>query len=154
MAKQDIAFTRLLKKLSALRATLKGDERALLDGLVLGAQDEVSANSMRVIPISPAKSLAKSMTADEAKAMGMKVSSAKSLAKSMTADEAKAMGMKVNSAKSLAKSMTADEAKAMRMKVSKAKHLAKAVTPDEVAAHSLAVHIVFNPSNEEYQSSK
>ena len=35
--KQDQAFKRLLKKLSALRATLKNDERSILDELVTGS---------------------------------------------------------------------------------------------------------------------
>ena len=129
MEKQDLAINRLLKKLSALRATLKGDERDLLDGFVLGASDEVSAHGMKVIPISPARSMAKSMSADEAKAMSLKVSSAKTMAKAMTPDEAKAMGLKVN----------------------KTKNMGKVVDADEVAAHSLSVKIVFNPNNDEYQ---
>jgi hypothetical protein len=37
---------RLLKKLSALRATLKGDERSMLDGMVIGSFDEVIAHKM------------------------------------------------------------------------------------------------------------
>ena len=37
--KQDQAIKRLLKKLSALRATLKNDERKLLDQLVTGSAE-------------------------------------------------------------------------------------------------------------------
>ena len=48
--KQDQAFKRLLKKLSALRATLKNDERSLLDGLVIGSADEVEAHSLATRP--------------------------------------------------------------------------------------------------------
>ena len=51
--KQDQAFKRLLKKLSALRATLKNDERSLLDEMVTGSADEVEAHSMNNRPQSP-----------------------------------------------------------------------------------------------------
>jgi predicted NAD-dependent protein-ADP-ribosyltransferase YbiA (DUF1768 family) len=69
----------------------------------------------------------------------------------MSPDEAKAMGLKVSNAKATAKAMSPDEAKAMGLKVSEAKNMSKAVSPDEVAAHSMAVKIVFNPNNDEYQ---
>ena len=52
--KQDQAVKRLLKKLSALRATLKNDERSLLDQLVTGAANEVEAH--RLSPKSPVAS--------------------------------------------------------------------------------------------------
>ena len=42
--KQEQSLKRLLKKLSALRATLKNDERNLLDNLVTSPKDEVSAH--------------------------------------------------------------------------------------------------------------
>ena len=93
MKNQDQSFTRLLKKLSALRATLNNDERSLLDGLVTSSVSEVSAHSMRVVPISPAKSAAKATSPDEAKANAMKVSTAKSAAKSASPDEARANSM-------------------------------------------------------------
>jgi hypothetical protein len=51
--KQDQAIKRLLKKLSALRATLKNDERKLLDQLVIGSEDEVEAHSIGWTPIIP-----------------------------------------------------------------------------------------------------
>ena len=69
--KQDQALKRLLKKLSALRATLKSDERTLLDGLITGAADEVGAHSMNVKAINTAKNLAKHASPDEAKALSM-----------------------------------------------------------------------------------
>src|SRR5512137_3066428 len=40
------ALKRLVKKLSALRATLRRDERVLLDEMVLGSAAEVSAHAM------------------------------------------------------------------------------------------------------------
>jgi len=42
--KQEQSLKRLLKKLSALRATLKNDERMLLDDLVTNAKADVSAH--------------------------------------------------------------------------------------------------------------
>ena len=44
--KRTQALKRLVKKLSALRATLRKDERDLLDELVLGAPAEVAAHGM------------------------------------------------------------------------------------------------------------
>jgi hypothetical protein len=93
---QDLAFNRLLKKLSALRATLKGDERNLLDGLITGPTDEVVAHAMNVKAISPAKTAAKTASPDEAKALAMNVkavSAAKTAAKTASPDEAKALAM-------------------------------------------------------------
>ena len=46
-AKQTTALRRLTKKLSALRSTLKKDERELLDQLVIGAAVEVKGHAMR-----------------------------------------------------------------------------------------------------------
>lgn len=96
MDQQDLALNRLLKKLSALRATLQSDERNLLDGLVTRTVSDVSAHSLRVTPISPAKSTAKATAADEARANAMKVNTAKSTAKATAADETRANAMKVN----------------------------------------------------------
>ena len=151
MENQDQSFVRLLKKLSALRATLKNDERSLLDGLVTSSISEVSAHSMRVVPISPAKSTAKATSPDEAKANAMKVSTAKSAAKATSPDEAKANAMKVSTAKSAAKAASPDEAKANAMKVSTAKSAAKAASTDEVRANSMSYQIVFNKGKDEYQ---
>ena len=147
MNNQDQSFTRLLKKLSALRATLNNDERSLLDGLVTSSIDEVGAHSMRVTPISPAKAT----SPDEAKANAMKVSTAKSAAKATSPDEAKANAMKVSTAKSAAKATSPDEAKANAMKVSTAKSAAKATSPDEVRANSMTFQIIFNKGKDEYQ---
>ncbi len=44
--KQTLALKRLLKKLSALRVTLRRDERDLLDQLVLGASADVAGHAM------------------------------------------------------------------------------------------------------------
>jgi len=44
------AMERLTAKLTALRKTLRGEERALLDAMVLAAQSEVSAHSMTSKP--------------------------------------------------------------------------------------------------------
>ena len=48
MENQDQALKRLLKKLSALRATLKSEERNLLDGLIIGSADEAAAHRMNI----------------------------------------------------------------------------------------------------------
>src|SRR5579859_4158516 len=47
-AKETKALERLTPKLSALRKTLRGEERKLLDRMVLGMASEVSAHSARV----------------------------------------------------------------------------------------------------------
>ncbi len=47
-AKETKALERLTPKLSALRKTLRGEERKLLDRMVLGMTGEVSAHSARV----------------------------------------------------------------------------------------------------------
>ncbi len=91
MLKQDQAFNRLLKKLSALRATLKSDERNLLDGLVTRPIDEVSAHALNVTPISPAKN----PKALEVAAHALNVRTAKSPAKNPAASEVAAHGMSI-----------------------------------------------------------
>jgi hypothetical protein len=48
--KQAQAMERLLTKLSAIRKTLRGEERNLLDAMVLSAQPEVSAHSLSSRP--------------------------------------------------------------------------------------------------------
>ena len=50
--KQAQALERLTAKLSALRKTLRGEERKLLDAMVLSTQSEVSAHSKTVKPIA------------------------------------------------------------------------------------------------------
>ena len=68
--KQDQAFKRLLKKLSALRATLKNDERSLLDEMVTGPADEVEAHSMNNRP-HPRPASRPAGAADEVEAHSM-----------------------------------------------------------------------------------
>src|SRR4029079_18505531 len=46
------AMERLTAKLTALRKTLRGEERLLLDAMVLAAQAEVTAHSKNVKPVS------------------------------------------------------------------------------------------------------
>ena len=96
MNTQDLAFNRLLKKLSALRATLKGDERNLLDTLITGPVDEVGAHSMKVTTISPARSTARATSPDEARANAMKVSTARSTARATSPDEVRANAMTIH----------------------------------------------------------
>ena len=130
MKNQDQSFVRLLKKISALRATLSDDERIMLDArLHIRYSDEVVAHSMGVTPISPAKSAAKATSPDEVRANSMKVSTAKSAAKATAPDEARANSMKVSTAKSTS----------------------KATSADEVKANALSYRIVYNPTKDEYQ---
>jgi len=129
MKTQDQAFNRLLKKLTALRATLKSDERNLLDVIVTRPFDEVAAHSMNVTPISPAKTAAKTASADEVKAHALNVRTAKTPAKTASADEMKAHALNVRTAKTPAKTASADEMK----------------------AHALNVRIVFDQTKDEYQ---
>jgi len=131
MDKQDLAINRLLKKLSALRATLKGDERNLLDGLITGPIDEVGAHSLKVTPISPARSTARATSPDEARANAMKVSTARSTARATSPDEARANAMKVSTARSTA----------------------RATSPDETRANAMTVRIIYDQTKNEYQRS-
>ena len=141
--KQDQAFKRLLKKLSALRATLKSDERALLDGLITGAADEVGAHSMNVKAVNTAKNLAKHASPDEAKGLSMNVkaiNTAKNLAKHASPDEAKGLSMNVkaiNTAKNLAKHASPDETKALSM-------------DDQPAI--VSVRVIYDPTQDEYRT--
>ena len=48
--KQAQAMERLTAKLTALRKTLRGEERKMLDAMVLAAQSEVTAHSKTVKP--------------------------------------------------------------------------------------------------------
>ena len=72
--KQTQALSRLAKKLSALRVTLRKDERDLLDELILGHAAEVAAHSMNAAAAKASKTpraaevAAHSMNAAAAKA--------------------------------------------------------------------------------------
>jgi hypothetical protein len=50
--KQAQAMERLTAKLTALRKTLRGEERKLLDSMVLAARAEVSAHSKSMRPVA------------------------------------------------------------------------------------------------------
>ena len=147
MKTQDQAFNRLLKKLSALRATLKSEERDLLDGLVISPSDEVMAHSMSVTPISPAKA----PSPDEVKAASLKINQAKAPAKAPSADEAKAQALHLRTAKAPAKAPSANEAKAQALHLRTAKTPAKAPSADEVKANAMTVRIVYDQTKDEYQ---
>src|SRR5512136_8479 len=90
-AKQDQAVKRLLKKLSALRATLNNDERRMLDELVIGTPDEVKLQSMKLNQ----KLSSKLADADEVKLQSMKLSQ-KPASKLADADEVKLQSMKLS----------------------------------------------------------
>ena len=63
--KQDQSTNRLLKKLSALRATLKGEELILLDSFIIGSPDEVAAHAMGARAAAKGKVTAASTAPDE-----------------------------------------------------------------------------------------
>jgi hypothetical protein len=86
--KQDQAVKRLLKKLSALRATLNNDERRMLDELVIGSVDEVQLQSMK----TGQKQAVKLQDADEVKLQSMKTGQ-KQAVKLQDADEVKLQSM-------------------------------------------------------------
>ena len=70
--KQDQAIKRLLKKLSALRATLKNDERKMLDQLVIGSVNEVEAHTLsQKSPFTAAKAAKGAKDASEVEAHSM-----------------------------------------------------------------------------------
>ena len=131
MEQQDLAFNRLLKKLSALRATLKSDERNLLDGLVTGSVDEVGAHTMKGTPTSPARNTISRASPDEARANAMHISTAKAAAKATSPDEAHANAMHISTAKSTA----------------------KATSPDETRANAMTVTIIYDQTKNEYTRS-
>ena len=54
-AKQDQAYNRVLRKLSALRVTLKADERYFLDALITGGAEDAAAHAMKVDKATPAR---------------------------------------------------------------------------------------------------
>ena len=151
MNKQDQAFNRLLKKLSALRATLKSDERNLLDGLVTGPIDEVGAHAMNVTPISPARNTTRSTAPDEARAHTMKISTAKNTTRSTAPDEARAHTMKISTAKNTTRATSPDEARAHSMKISTAKNTTHSSAPDEARAHLMSIQIIYDQTKDEYQ---
>jgi hypothetical protein len=87
-AKQDQAVKRLLKKLSALRATLNNDERRMLDELVIGTPDEVQLQSFK----TGQKQAVKLQDADEVKLQSFKTGQ-KQAVKLQDADEVKLQSM-------------------------------------------------------------
>ena len=148
MEKTDKAFNLLLKKLSALRATLTNDERGILDGMVIGPSDDVFAHSMGNIPISPARSTARSTArataADEARANSMNVDSASAGARS--------------TARSTARATAADEARANSMQIestrSTSRSTSRATAADDARANSMDARVVFDQTKGEYQRIK
>jgi len=126
--KRTQALKRLVKKLSALRATLRKDERDLLDELVLGAPAEVAAHGMTsAVASKPVMS-----RAAEVAAHGM--TSAVSKAASKRATEVAAHGMTSAVASKPVMSRAAEvAAHGMTSAVSKA--ASKRAT--EVAAHGM-----------------
>jgi len=107
------AMNRLLKKLTALRATLGDDERALLDGFVVThkAVDEVAAHAF-----DP----------------GL----AKTPVKTLAPDEVAAHAFDPGLAKTPVKTPAPDEVAAHVFDPGLAKTTAKTTAPDEVAAHA------------------
>jgi hypothetical protein len=96
--KQDQAVNRLLKKLSSLRATLKNDERRILDNLLTGSADEVTSHSMNVGAVSKIKTPIRTTAVDEAAAHSMNVgavSKTKTPIRTTAEDEAAAHAMSV-----------------------------------------------------------
>jgi hypothetical protein len=127
-ANQEQSMNRLLKKLSALRATLRKDERDLLDAFVLsasGSADEVAAHSLAAAKVTAAKATSKAAEADEARAHSLaaaKVTAAKATSKASGADEARAHSLaaaKVTAAKATSKASEADEVAAQSMVAAK-----------------------------------
>jgi len=115
------AYTRLFKKLSALRATLPNDERAVLDSLIVF--DEVSAHKMNT------KAVNKASKASEVAAHKMNT---------------KAAGKAVNKA-----SNKASEVAAHKMNTKAAgKAVNKAANK---AANKTTFRIAFDPNSEEYK---
>jgi hypothetical protein len=138
--KQDQAVKRLLKKLSALRATLNNDERRMLDELVLGSVDEVQLQSMK----TGQKQAVKLQDADEVKLQSMKTGQKQAVklqdadeVKLQDADEVKLQSMKTGQ-KQAVKLQDADEVKLQSM-------------DDERPWHRAIGRVVFDPTKEEYQ---
>ena len=135
--KQARIVERLLKKLSALRATLSDDERMVLDHLIVGeqapAQDEVQAHVLK-----PAKVGAKTPGQDEVRAHVLKP--AKVGAKTPGQDEVRAHAF--NPAKVGAKTPAQDEVRA---------HMAQPGGADSKVQWVSTFHVFFDPEKEEYR---
>jgi hypothetical protein len=139
---QEQTTSRLLKKLSALRSTLRKDERDLLDAMVLRSAEDVSAHVLNTAKAIGAKATAKATGADEVAAHGLataKATGAKQTAKATDADEVAAHGLATVKATGV-KATGADEVAAHGLATAKAtgaKQTAKATGADEVAAHAM-----------------
>ncbi len=114
-SKEIKALERLTSKLSALRKTLRGDERKQLDAMVLGGKSEVALHAAGV-KVSPAQADAKSEVALHA----ANVRGAQADGKNMAKAEGKTLG------KTLAKSEVALHAANVRGAQADGKAMAKA----------------------------
>jgi len=169
--KQDQAVKRLLKKLSALRATLKNDERKLLDQLVTGPADEVEAHSLSPkSPFAAAKAAKAAKDANEVEAHSLSPKSpfaaAKAAKAARDANEVEAHSLSPKSpfaaAKAAKAAKDANEVEAHSLSpkspFAAAKAAKAAKDANEVEAHSMEIglpklegfHIVLDPNKEEY----
>jgi len=122
--KQIRIVERLLKKLSALRATLSNDERGVLDHLIVGESGEVQAHALR-----PASVGAKTPAQDEVQAHALRPASAG--AKMPAQDEVQAHALRPASVG--AKTPAQDEVQAHALRPASVG--AKMPAQDEVQAH-------------------
>ena len=166
--KQDQAAKRLLKKLSALRATLKNDERKLLDQLVTGSADEVEAHTMRTSSANAATNAVHRFAANEVEAHSLNIQSSANAARNTgtnaAANEVEAHSLNVqtaNAAKNASRNVAANEVEAHSLNVQSAnaaRNDSRKVAANEVEAHSMkndssrveGFHIVFDAAKDEY----
>ncbi len=138
------ALNRLVKKLSALRATLRSDERGWLDQLVLGSAAPVPATVMT----TAASKAAKTPRSAEVAAHAMNTAASKG-AKTPKPTEVAAHAMTTAASKG-AKTPKPAEVAAHAMNTAASKG-AKTPKPAEVAAHSLIVSIEFDADGKAYK---
>jgi hypothetical protein len=137
-SKQVKALERLTSKLSALRKTLRGEERQMLDAMVLSAQSEITAHAAGV-KVSPAVTSGKTAQKSEVATHAASVRGAKADGQTAAKSEVAMHAASVRGAKADAKNMAKSEVAMHAAKVSPAKADAKNMAKSEVAMHAASV---------------
>ncbi len=137
--KERTAFKRLVKKLSAMRATLSKDERNLLDKLILG--EEVAAHQMTTGSVKAIKAVkgeadvaAHQMTTGSVKAIKAVKGGAEVAAHQMTTGSVKAIKAVKGAAEVAAHQMTTGSVKAIKAVKGEADVAAHQMTTGSVKA--------------------
>jgi uncharacterized membrane protein YkoI len=135
------ASKRLFKKLSALRATLSNEERAILDSMIVV---EVEAHKSKARPVAR-------KTFQEVEAHQMKTKPVAKPAARKTFQEVEAHQMKTKPVAKPAARKTFQEVEAHQMKTKPVAKPAARNTPKEAESRKPAFRIAFDPNSEEYK---